>query len=316
MTNSITGYFKALKQNYLVTNTVTLTASTGTATIENIKDFDKETAWSSVGSNDTVKETIDIVFTSAVTVDRLVLLQMNFKYFGVFFWDGGQWKNFTGVHSVLSPATVPGAIYGTDVYGTGTYGFTPSNGAVYGTSKYGSAIYAEPGAGIQETENNDTSKYYEFSLVTTTKIRIEVLRTITPDAQKELVELYIGKEIGTFVDDITSSPNAYQPVLSDARAIYLTKSNGGTVKYVRGSKYFASVELNQMLYTSDQNIINTLYDDGQFAILPCGAVPYAQEGWRLQDFFNVVIKGNQEAIFSVGRVADMGMSYVFELLEQ
>lgn len=126
----------------------------------------------------------------------------------------------------------------------------------------------------------------------------------------------MGAEIGTFTEDITSSPNSYLPILSETRSIYITKSNGGTIKYERGDKYRASVTLVEMLETADQDIVNTMYQDGQFAILPCGAVPYTQQGWRMQDFFNVIIRGNKEAQFAIGRVADIGLNYSFELLEQ
>jgi hypothetical protein len=59
-----------------------------------------------------------------------------------------------------------------------------------------------------------------------------------------------------------------------------------------------------------------MFDLGQFAILPCGAVPYTQRGMRLVDFYHVVLQGNEQQRFSVGRVENMGLDFNFQLMEQ
>jgi hypothetical protein len=276
-TNSITGMIKVFKQNFLVTNSITYTASSGQGSASSVADFDRSTYWVSSGSDDTTTETFDVTFGASVTIDRIVLLNMNFKDYSVQYWTGAAYTDFTNVFSEKDDTAV---------------------------------------TGISETANTDNSRYYEFDSISTTKVRISATKTITANEEKQLTELYIGVEVGTFIDDLTSDPNTFEPILSNTRSIYITKSNGGVVKYEKGDKYSVKVDINQLWETADQDIINTMYDDGQFAIYPCGAVGYTQRGWRLQDFFNVIIRGNLQAEFGIGRVAAIGLNYKFTLLEQ
>lgn len=295
-TTSITGMMKIFKQNLLVNQQITLTASTGDASADNVKDFDKSTKWSSVGTDDTTVETFDVIFTSYQVINRILLILMNFKVFTIKWWDGAAYQDFSNVFSKIDDSV---------------------------------------GSSISESDNSDTDRYYEFDTVVTKQIRISITSTFVPDVgvygtddygggsdygaidqEKTLAELYVGKEIGTFVEDLTSSPNSFEPIFSDTNSVYIKKSNGGFIKYEKSDKWMADVSLSEILETNDQAIINTMYDDGQFAILPCGAVPYTQRGWRLQDFYNVTIRGDLESEFAIGRVASVGLNYDFDLLEQ
>ena len=294
--NSITGMLKVFKQNFLFDYANTITTSTGSDYADNMKDLDRALYWVSVGSDDTTTETITIEFTVAAIISRLLLLQGNFKYFNIQYWDGAAWQDFTNVYA---EGSIEGGYYGAGVYGESTYG------------NAGDALSA-----IDYEINTFNSMYFEFDEVSTTKVRIEVLKTIVADEQKYLRELYIGEEIGTFLDDLTSAPSSFSPTVSDTNSIYIKKSNGGYIKYQKSDKYVASVEISELYEETDQAIINDMFDEGQFAILPCGAIPYIQRGWRMSDFYSVIINGNISGEFSVGRVAEMGLVQSFELLEQ
>lgn len=294
MANTITGMVKILNTNFLVDQSNTITISTGT-TEDNLYDFDRDTKWQSVGSNDITTETVTVTFTSAQTISRIMLLQMNFDTFNVQYLNGSTWTDFTNVYDETASGS---AVYGTAVYGTGTYG----GGNVM--------------TGIHFSGNTDTTKYFEFDSVSTTQIRIQINTTITANAEKEMVELYIGTETGTFVEDWFGAPNNNKPIVSNTNALYLKKSNGGMIKYEKSDKFSTNVSLKELLNTADQTIMNTMYDNGEFAILPCGGVPYVQRGMRLQDFFHVVIEGNLEGEFAIGRDSNIGMNYNFVLWER
>lgn len=291
MSNTISGMMKVFYNNFLIDYTNTITSLSGSTSLANLTDLDRTTRWLSQGSSDLVTEYINIVFNTAQTINRLVLLNMNWKNFHIMYWDGSSWLDFQNVYTLST---------------------TPA-GAVYGTAVYGTDVYSEA---VADSANADSSRYFEFDTVSTTTIRIEINTTIVANAEKYLYELYIGAEIGTFVQDLTSAPCSVQAVRSDTNATYVKKSNGGEIKYERSDKWAAKFALKQVLNTADQTIVNTMFDQGQFAILPCGAVPYTQRGMRLIDFYHVVIEGNEESVFAIGRVANMGLNYNFALREQ
>jgi len=294
MANTITGMIKILYQNYLTNYTNTITASSGSTGTANLTDLDRITRWASIGSSDIITEYIEVEFNSTKTITRMLLLDMNFKDFHVFYWDGSGWADFANVWTTI--ATDRGAVYGT---------------AIYGTDVYSANLDV-----IADSDNADDSRYFEFDSVSTTKVRIECTSTIVANAEKYMYELYIGTEVGTFIEDLTSAPNSVNPIRSDVNAIYSKKSNGGTIRYERSDKYAAKFVVKELLESADRTIMNTMYDYGQFAFLPCGAVPYTERGMRMKDFYHVVIEGNEQAEFSIGRVSAMGMNYTFALREQ
>ncbi len=297
MTSTITGMMKVFKQNYLTTNSVTYSVTSGSGTIENIKDFDRDTKWESSGSDDTTTETIDITFANSVSINRILLLNMNFKEFTIQWFNG---VNYVDFDYIYTEQTIAGGVYGTDEYGYSKYGVGSST----------------PLSAINETDNNEVSRYYEFDSVSLTKLRITVTKTIVPNAQKFLYELYIGLEMGTFIEDLTSEPNSYLPIVNFTNSMYLQKSNNGEVAIRRGAKYRARVTLTELMEVDDQELVESMYDDGQFAIWPCGGVGHRKRGWRHQDLYHVIIRGNEEAEYAIGRVEYMGLNHAFDLREQ
>jgi len=171
-------------------------------------------------------------------------------------------------------------------------------------------------ATIVYTANTYTSRYFEVN-VTTEKILISATKTIVADEEKELIEFYVGNEVGTFDADLTSSPNSYDPQTFTNNAVILQKSNAGSLRISRGKKYQASFRIRQLWETADRTLIQNMYLAGSFVIYPCGGYRhYDDYGFRIDDFYHVVWSGNFSNPFSVGRDKLMGIDISFELLER
>lgn len=278
MANTITGNIKVFKQNYLAYYSPTVTVSSGSGSADNLSDFSRDTKWESSGSDDTTTESIIVEFDNALDVDRILLLNHNFKDYDIQYWNGSSYVDFSNVYDDKD------AVVASD---------------------------------ISFTANALTSSYFEFTSVSTLKIRIQCTTTQTTDAEKYLYELYIGQEIGTFTDDITSNPSKYEPVVRGLNQQVLTLSNNATVTFQRGDKFSADVNIRQLWETEDIAIIDTMFEDGQFAWYPCGGYNhYTTLGWRIRDLYNVVIVGDQQAAHNIGRDKSLGYDYKFELREQ
>ncbi len=74
---------KFFEPNLAIDNTSGITASSGTSSEDNIIDPDQTVVWQSVGSDDMTTETITITFSTAITLDRLFFLNINWKEFQV-----------------------------------------------------------------------------------------------------------------------------------------------------------------------------------------------------------------------------------------
>lgn len=185
----------------------------------------------------------------------------------------------------------------------------------YDIQYWNGSAYTAFSTAINETANTAIANFHSFNSVSTLRVRIRARKTIVSNAEKSLVEFYVGNLYGTFIEDLTSKPNSYDAFFATGSKI-ITKSNGGKLKYTKGDKYYADVKLKEMFETTDQTLLGNMFDYGEFAIYPCGGDVYTQKGWRIQDFYHVIIDGEDSASFSVGRVASMGLDYKFKLYEQ
>lgn len=157
-TNKIKGGVKFFDINYaLFKFGTTASASSNDEGINSILDVSRYTQWESVGSNDLTTETITINFPRGLDIDRLFLVDMNFKEFNVKYYDGLSFVDFTNIVGV--------------------------NGVEYAT--------------ITETIFAEDTAYYEFDSVNTTSIQIQVTKTQSANAQKALTQFIATQEIGT-----------------------------------------------------------------------------------------------------------------------
>lgn len=98
----ITGGIKFFKKSKaLFLNGTTAIASSNSIVAKNILGSNKFVRWVSVGSNDTITETITITMPTAQTINRIFLISHNFKEFTVKYDVAGTPTNFSNVLGLL-----------------------------------------------------------------------------------------------------------------------------------------------------------------------------------------------------------------------
>jgi len=94
---AVTGGIKFFDVNKADSKTgASVVASSGSPSANFILDRNQYTVWRSVGSNDTITETIEITLSASETFSRLFLIRHNFKEFIIEYDDGG-WTDFANV---------------------------------------------------------------------------------------------------------------------------------------------------------------------------------------------------------------------------
>ena len=274
---AITGNAKVFYKNYLYgLDTTSVLVSTGAS--NNLVVKDKYRRWLSVGSDDTITETIEITFPAAKTVDRIALLIMNWKEFNAQYWNGSAYTDFAAVIS-------------------------DSN--------------STPAASLSETDNALDCKYYEFTSVLTLKVKFSITKTITTNAQKYIGNIYVGQEIGTFSDDITSEPNSIDAFLIQGET-YKTLTGLGQYQILKNAygKFRAKIKIKRMFESNDIAIVKTMFAEREVGfLLNGGTTGYTANCWDICDFSNCLVKGDIDGNHAYGRDKTMGYNYTIELLE-
>lgn len=155
---AINGGVKFFEQNYsLFKNGTSASASSNDNSVNAIIDISRYTQWESLGSSDLATETITVTLKNSKLIDRLFLVDFNFKEFQVQYYDGIGFVDFINVIGVNGVATT----------------------------------------GISETDYSFDTAYYEFDEVTTNSIQITCLKTQVVNAQKFLTQVIMTEELGT-----------------------------------------------------------------------------------------------------------------------
>ena len=244
---AITGGIKFFKKNEMSDGTAT--ATSGDAAAKFILDLDVDTYWTSVGSSDSETETITINFSSTKTIDRILLLDHNFKNFSVKYLSGSSYVAFA------------------NVIGIG------------GTSL----------SGITETTFSKDSSYYEFDSVSTSAIQISCLSTQTTNAEKYLGQAIATSELGTFVgypevSKIDLSRNTRSKKTLSGR--YSVQKSQQTIGYSIKFKNYPSSDVYNVDIDLAVTLFET---EDPFLIYPCGGryeskhFSYQLPGFRLRD---------------------------------
>lgn len=150
-------------------------------------------------------------------------------------------------------------------------------------------------ANISETDFADDSSYYEFTPVTTTQIRIQIVKTQTADQEKYINQVIATEEIGTF----TGYPEISK-VETDRNAKVKQTLSGRFV--VQKSVETFAIDLkfknypSSSTYNGDMDILMELQDlEIPFLVWLCGGrrgetyFRYTLRGFRLQDVFQMQI---------------------------
>lgn len=259
---AINGGVKFFEQDYALFRLgATATASSNGDSINFILDVNRYTRWESVGSSDATTETIEVTLNGEQTINRIFLLGFNFKAFSVKYFNGATFVDFANV--------------------IGVNGVTKS--------------------GINETNYNDNSAYYEFDSVTTSRLEITCDKTQVANAQKFLNNFVATAEIGTF-----SGYPRVQP-RSDRNE---TKARSLSRKYVIQKTYETTkikINFKTHPFQNDLDILDALFNrEEPFLIYPCGGrsgenfFRINQKSWRLEDLFNVQLAGQMRNDYEKG----------------
>lgn len=155
---AITGGVKIFNKNQnLFEDGASGTATSGSSAVNRALDKNPVTKWRSVGSTDAVTETIIVTLPTAQTIDRILLVDHN-------------WKEFTVKYDVVGVFTDFTTVVGLD-------------GAL--------------GGGITETVFADNTAYYEFDAVSVTILEITVTKTQIANAEKFITQIISTDELGT-----------------------------------------------------------------------------------------------------------------------
>ena len=243
---AVTGGIKFFNENKIKDGTSV--GSTGTASAKYVLDLDVDTFWRSVGSNDSTTETLTVTFDS-LSLDRILLLDCNFKAFTVKYWGGSSYDHFA------------------NVIGIG------------GTAK----------TNITETAFSENSAYYEFDSVTTTGLQISIDTTQVADAEKYLSQFIGSSEIGTFVGYPEVSSVKINRNSRSKRTLSGRFSVQKSLETFGYSIKFKNYSVNSVYSVDIDLAFTLLESESPFIIYPCGGryeskhFTYAAPGWRLKD---------------------------------
>ena len=271
MATTITTNVKVFDKNIGLIVGSTITPSSGSSE-DTVFDNDRSSFWISSGSDDATDETLLIVFDESITFDRLIFGKTNCKAFKI------------------------------------TYDASPTSF---------SNVYTNDGQSLTGIDYNYTSDtldgaegyFFEFDSVTTDRILITMKKTNTADEEKKVYDIFLGTELGTFIQDITSSPCSFNPLSSVKNQIERIKSNGGSYSIDRSDKYQVEIELFELWEPTDQTLYYSMIDTREITFYPCGgSTNYTQRGWRIHDWYVCNVFGNESASFAHGRDKNLGIN--------
>lgn len=247
----ITGGVKFFEGNALglsAGGAVVDTLGTGAAAVQYLIGKSRYGYWKTVGSNDSTTETLTFTFPSAA-INRLFVVDHNWKEFTAKYWDGSAYQHFTGVLGMDAAK-----------------------------------------ANVSETTFADDTAYYEFDLVTTTKIQITIAKTQIAAQEKQAVFVIATKELGT----LKGFPKVSIAAKRNAREFQTPSGKSQVMKAPESYRFsldFSPYSTNPA-YEPDLKLVGSIHErDVPFLIWPCGGrrgltyFGHALREMRLKDIF-------------------------------
>lgn len=263
---SVSGGIKFFEGIYnLLKDGASVVASSGTARADFILGRNPLTLWKSDTGSDATVETLTITLPVAVTVDRVFLLNHNFKNFTIKYDtnDTGAFSDFTSVIGI--------------------------NGTVYG-------------GGIAETAFAYDTAYYEVAPVSVKRLEIVANTTQVADAKKILGQLILTEEIATLSGYPSAKPSIDRNKRTNKTVGGRTNITRGLDTFdavIRFQNYPTRDE-----YITDIETVFALNNrDLPFMMWPCGGrsgatyFKHVPPGWRLRDIALVNITNELTAEF-------------------
>jgi len=265
--NTINGGVKFFEKNYaLLRDGANASASSNEDAIKFILDISRYTQYESLGSNDLTTETITVNFKTAKLIDRLFLVDMNFKEFSIKYLNGGGFIDFTNVVGVNGVETT----------------------------------------GINETAFTYNTAFYQFDEVTTSSIQVTCLKTQIADVQKYLTQLIATKELGTFEGFPRVQPDSNRnetKAKSLSRRLVVQKTyETNRVKITFKTHPFQNdIDIVETLFDREEPFL--VYPCGGRTGSKYFKVE--QKNWRLQDIYNVQTLGRlkngwEKGVYTLG----------------
>lgn len=272
----VNGGVKFFDKNYaLFKNGSNANATSNDDSIKAILDISRYTQWVSIGSNDVTEEVITITFKTSLEVDRIFLVDHNFKQFTVKYNSGGTFIDFTNV--------------------VGVNGVTNTV--------------------ISETDFNYNTAFYCFDSITTNQIQIKVLKTQIANEEKKLTQFIATKEIGTFQGfprvNAESDRNETKAKALSRRSIIQKNYETNEVSITFKTHPFQNdIDIIETLFDREESFL--VYPCGgrtgeaYFKI--------EQRNWRLEDIYNMQIVGDMKNNFEKG-VYTLGVNKTIKMVE-
>ncbi len=266
---AITGgikFFDGIKN--LKKDGASIVASSGTARADFVIGRNPLLLWKSDTADDDDTETLTLTLPQDTSINRLFLINHNFKDFEVEWQlNAGGWDSFDNV--------------------VGINGVLPNNGA---------------GDAILEDEFAYSSAYYEFDAVTVDQIRVTINSTQVVDAKKFLGQLIVTSELGTFSGYPTVKPgvdrNKRVSQMLSGRAS-LTRGLEIFSSSIRFANYPTAEDFRE-----DVSLAYELNNrDDAFLVYLCGGrtgqtyFRHTIPGFRLQDAFLVNVINDPDSVY-------------------
>jgi hypothetical protein len=238
----------------LFSSGTTATASSNSASANNILTNRQLTYWQSSGSDDLTTETITVTFNKSVTIDRILLNRINFKEFTVKYDVTGTPTDFTNVVGL--------------------------DGALVG--------------GISETAFADETAYYEVDSITTTGVQITATKTQTADQEKIIYNLFTTTELGTLesypdIQGLQFNRNSKKAkVLSGLNNIQKSFDVGSFNLNFKSHPSQSDMNLITTLYDEENSFLVWLCGGRRGTTY----FRYEVKGYRLRDILNMQVDGS------------------------
>jgi hypothetical protein len=167
---------------------------------------------------------------------------------------------------------------------------------------------------IAETVNTAESNYYQVAQVQTSKVRIKIFGTMTPNEDKHLYQFILTEKIGQF----EGWPVIKNPKHSKNKVI--SKMISGKYNVLPNvSGFSCSLGFNSISSDADLTLIENIYDEMQgFLFWPCGGsetqFKTVRQGYQLEDVYLMACQNDYEPEYLSG-IYNLGIGIEIKMIE-
>lgn len=170
---------------------------------------------------------------------------------------------------------------------------------------------------IDVTNNSTKTTSHEFTIITTTKIKLTIRGTFVADDDKILYQLIASEKIGRF----NGWPTVKNPIISRERLRSKMLSGKESIKEQLGS-FSCTLDLKVYSDSQDLDIIETIFQANEgFLLWLCGGdeAQFSSKrlGYRLEDFYLVKCSSEYKpewykGLYTSGQVVNLNLQEVID----